>query len=184
MFKPKFSNLLASTRETALQLTLCRMFHHSVFTSEIPANHARLLIVGLLSKTNNSCPLSSDVTAFWIFWMLSSAFISENSLYDLSSATRTAEIQTLIVNSFALFSIRTSGRIYLKFLPKENSDFHVLKEVNLPLFFLKLHTFSLETNLQKLDVIMRTWPYKNSLFFIRSLKTQGTASALSRMSCV
>lgn len=64
MLKLKFSNPLASTREIALQLALCRMFHHSVFTSEIPANHARLLIVGLLSKTNNSCPLSSDVTAF------------------------------------------------------------------------------------------------------------------------
>lgn len=147
MLTLKFRNLLASRREIALQLTLCRMLHHSVFTSEIPANHARLLIVGLLSKTNNSCPLSSDVTAFWIFWMLSSAFISENSLYDLSSAKRTAEIQTLIVNSFALFSIRTSGRIHLKLLPRENSDFHVLKEVNLPLFFLKLHTLSLETNL-------------------------------------
>lgn len=150
MLKIKFRNPLASTREIALQLTLCRMFHHSVFTSEIPANHASLLIVGLLSKTNNSCPLSSDVTAFWIFWVLSSAFISENSLYDLSSATRTAEIQTLIVNSFTLFSIRTSGKNYLKLLPKENSDFQVLKEVNLTLFFLKLHTLSLETNLQKL----------------------------------
>lgn len=121
MLKLKFRNPLASTREIALQLGLCRMFHHSVFTSETPANHARLLIVGLLSKTNNSCPLSSDVTAFWIFWMLSSAFISENSLYDLSSATRTAEIQTPLVNSFAVFSIRTSGRIHLKLLPKENS---------------------------------------------------------------
>jgi len=79
--------------------------------------------------------------------MLSSVFICENSLYDLSSATRTAEIQALTVNSFALFSIRTSGRFCLRLLPKENSDFHVLKEVNLPVFFLKLHTSSLETNL-------------------------------------
>lgn len=156
MLKLKFSNPLASTREVALQLLLCRIFHHSVFTSEIPANHARLLIVSLLSEMNNSSPLSSYVTAFWIFWMLSSAFICENSLYDLSSATRRAEIQALTVNSFALFSIRTSGRIHLKLLPKKNSDFHVLKEVNLPVFLLKHHTSSLETNLQKLHVIMRT----------------------------
>lgn len=163
MFKLKFSNPLAPTRENALQLSLCGIFHHSVSTSEIAANHARLLIVGLLSETNNSCPLSSYVTAFWIFWMLSSAFICENSLCDLSSATRIAEIQVLTVNSFAQFSMRTSGRIHLKLLPKENSDFHVVKEVNLPVFFLKLYT-SLETILQKLDVIMRTWPYKNNLF--------------------
>lgn len=65
-------------------LALCRNFHSSVFTSEIPANLARLLLVGLLSETNNSCSLSSCVTAFWIFWILSSAFICENSLYDLS----------------------------------------------------------------------------------------------------
>lgn len=71
--------------------------------------------------------------------MLSSAFICENSLYDLPSVTRIAD-QALTVNSFALFSIRTSGRIHLKLLPKENSYFHVLKEVNLPVFFLKLHT--------------------------------------------
>lgn len=88
--------------------------------------------------------------------MLSSAFICENSLYDLSSATKIAEIQALTVNSFALFSIRTSSRIHLKLLPKENSDFHVLKKVNLPVFFLKLYTSYLETNLKKLDIIMRT----------------------------
>jgi len=64
MLKLMFSNPLASTREVALQLSLCRVFHPSVFTSEIPANHARPLIVGLLSETNNSCPLSSYVTAF------------------------------------------------------------------------------------------------------------------------
>lgn len=159
------------------------MFHHSVFTSEIPANHARLLIVGLLSKTNNSCPLSSDVTAFWIFWILSSAFISENSLYDLSSATRTAEIQTRIVNSFALFSTRTSGRIYLKPLAKENSDFHVLKEVN-SLFFLKLHTLSLETNLQKLKLYWGL-DLTRTVFFHQKLKdSRSCQSPLKDVWCV
>lgn len=99
--------------------------------------------------------------------MLSSAFICENILYDLSSETRIAEIQALTVNFFALFSTRTNGKIYLKLLPKENSDFHVLKEVNLPVFFLKLHT-SLETNLQKLDVINGDMTLQKLPLFIRS----------------
>lgn len=128
-------------------------------------------------------PLSSYVTAFWVFWMLSSAFICENILYDLSSETRIAEIQALTVNFFALFSTRTNGKIYLKLLPKENSDFHVLKEVNLPVFFLKLHT-SLETNLQKLDVINGDMTLQKLPLFIRSWKTQGTASLLSKMTGV
>lgn len=87
--------------------------------------------------------------------MLSSAFICENSLYDLSSATGIAEIEALMIDCFALFSIRASGSIHLKLLPKENSGFHVLKADNLPVFFLQFHT-SLERDLQKLDVLMRT----------------------------